>query len=132
VEISIILNKIIYGLKKKEDRMNIKAEEFDGVVVLSIKGNLMGGPETISVHEKVKEFIAQGKKKIVIDLSGVKWMNSSGLGAMMGCLTSLKNANGDLKLSGVTEKVKSLFMITKLITIFETYSSPEEAVKAFQ
>jgi len=111
--------------------MNIKAEEFDGVVVLSIKGNLMGGPETISVHEKVKEFVAQGKKKIVIDLSGVKWMNSSGLGAMMGCLTSLKNAKGDLKLSGVTEKVKSLFMITKLITIFETYNSPEEAVKAF-
>ena len=112
--------------------MNIKTEEFDGVVVLSIKGNLMGGPETTSVHDKVKEFIKEGKNKIVIDLSGVKWMNSSGLGVMMGCLTSLKNANGDLKLSGVTEKVKSLFMITKLITIFETYDSPEEAVKAFQ
>ncbi len=112
--------------------MNIDISEVGDVVVIKIKGKLMGGPETISIHEKVKEFISQNKLKVVIDLGGVKWMNSSGLGTMMGCLTSLKNANGDLKLSRVTEKVKSLFMITKLITIFETYDSPEEAVKAFQ
>ena len=92
----------------------------------------MGGPETISIHDKVKELITENKKKVVIDLSKVKWMNSSGLGTMMGCLTSLKNAQGDLKLSGVTEKVKSLFMITKLITLFETHGTSDEAVKAFQ
>ena len=111
--------------------MNIDVKEHDGVAVLSVKGNLMGGPETISLHEKVKELIEQDKKKIVIDLSNVKWMNSSGLGTIMGCLTSLKNAQGDLKLCGVTEKVKSLFMITKLITLFETYATQQEAIKAF-
>ena len=111
--------------------MNIDIKDHDGVTVINVKGNLMGGPETISLHEKVKELIEQDKKKIVIDLSHVKWMNSSGLGTIMGCLTSLKNAQGDLKLCGVTEKVKSLFMITKLITLFETYATQEEAVKAF-
>ncbi|MBN2028883.1 STAS domain-containing protein [bacterium] len=111
--------------------MNIDVKDHDGVTVITVKGNLMGGPETISLHEKVKELIEQNKKKIVIDLSHVKWMNSSGLGTIMGCLTSLKNAQGDLKLCGVTEKVKSLFMITKLITLFETYATQEEAVKSF-
>ena len=112
--------------------MNVEVREHDNVILLKVKGNLMGGPETISVHDKVKELITQDKNKVVIDLSQVKWMNSSGLGTMMGCLTSLKNADGDLKLSGVTEKVKSLFMITKLITIFETHGSAEDAIKAFQ
>ncbi|HHS12161.1 MAG TPA: anti-sigma factor antagonist [bacterium] len=112
--------------------MNIDLKEIGDVTVMAIKGNMMGGPETISVHDNIKGLINQGKSKVVIDLSQVKWMNSSGLGTMMGCLTSLKNAQGDLKLSGVTEKVKSLFMITKLITLFETYDSYEDAAKAFE
>ncbi|NQT26098.1 STAS domain-containing protein [candidate division KSB1 bacterium] len=112
--------------------MKIDAKDYQGVTVLVVKGNLMGGPETIAVHEKVKELIEENKKMIVIDLSHVKWMNSSGLGTMMGCMTSLKNAEGDLKLSGVTEKVKSLFIVTKLVTIFDTYDSAEDAVSAFQ
>ena len=111
--------------------MNIDVKEQGDVAVLTVKGNMMGGPETIAVHDKVKELIDQKKTKVVIDLSHVKWMNSSGLGTMMGCLTSLKGVDGDLKLCGVTEKVKSLFMITKLITLFKTYATPEEAIKAF-
>jgi anti-sigma B factor antagonist len=112
--------------------MNIDLKEIGDVTIMAIKGNMMGGPETISVHDNVKELINQGKIKVVIDLSQVKWMNSSGLGTMMGCLTSLRNSEGDLKLSGVTEKVKSLFMITKLITLFKTFDSYEDAAKAFE
>ena len=112
--------------------MNIEVKEYNDITALSVRGNMMGGPETIAIHDKVKELIDQKKSKVIIDLSHVKWMNSSGLGTMMGCLTSLKNIDGDLKLCGVTEKVKSLFMITKLITLFETYDSQDEAVKAFK
>ena len=112
--------------------MNIEVKDIGGAAVLDVRGNLMGGPETISVHDKVKELIEIDRKNVVIDLSRVKWMNSSGLGTIMGCLTSLKNAGGELKLCGVTEKVKSLFMITKLITLFETYGTVDEAVKAFK
>jgi len=111
--------------------MNIDVNEKGEVVVITVKGNLMGGEETLAVHEKVKELVEQGKKEFVIDLSKVKWMNSSGLGTMMGCLTSIKNGSGELRLCGVTEKVKSLFMITKLITLFEAYDSVEEAVDSF-
>jgi anti-sigma B factor antagonist len=112
--------------------MKIDVKEYNEVSVLNVKGKLMGGPETMALHEKVKELIGQNRLKVVINLSGVNWMNSTGLGTLMGCVTSLRNAKGDLKLSGVTDKVKSLFLITKLITIFDTYNKVEEAVAAFQ
>lgn len=111
--------------------MSFELKEIGDVTLLTVKGNLMGGPETIAIHEEVKKLISQDKKKVVIDLGKVKWMNSSGLGTLMGCLTSLKNADGELKLCGATEKVKSLFIITKLITLFETYNDADEAVAAF-
>jgi anti-sigma B factor antagonist len=112
--------------------MKIETKETGSVVVLKVNGNLMGGPETIAIHEKVKELIKENKKQVVIDLSKVSWMNSSGLGTLMGCMTSLRNAKGELKLTGVTEKVKNLFIITKLITLFDTHDTEENAVKAFQ
>ena len=67
----------------------------------------------------------------MIDLGKVKWMNSSGLGILIGSMTTLKNAGGELKLAAVTEKVQSLFMITKLVTIFDTEDDVETAVKNF-
>lgn len=111
--------------------MQINEQRQGDVAILSLKGKLMGGPETQAVHEKVKELAENKVLKVVIDLGNVKWMNSSGLGAIMGSMTTLKNAGGELKLANVTEKVKSLFIITKLITIFETYESVDEAVSNF-
>jgi len=111
--------------------MQIKEQMRGNVAVIELKGKLMGGPETMEIHEKVKELVAKGVNQVVIDLGKVSWMNSTGLGSIMGSLTSLKNANGDLKLARVTEKVKSLFMITKLITIFNTYETVDDAVTAF-
>ncbi len=102
------------------------------VAVVEVKGKLMGGPETSAVHSTVKDLIKDDVKKVVIDIGKVSWMNSTGLGAIMGSMTSLRNADGDLKLARVTEKVKSLFMITKLITIFETFDTVEAAVDAFK
>ncbi len=112
--------------------MQINEHREGDVAVLELKGKLMGGPETQAIHTKVKELVEGGVLKVVIDLAKVKWMNSSGLGAVMGSMTTLKNADGELKLARVTEKVKSLFMITKLITIFDTYDSVDEAVSSFK
>ncbi len=112
--------------------MQIKEEKHDDVTVITLKGKMMGGPETLAVHEKVKELAENKDNKVVIDLSKVKWMNSSGLGILIGCMTTLKNAGGELKLAAVTEKVQSLFMITKLVTIFDTEDDVEIAIKNFQ
>ena len=102
------------------------------VAVLELKGKLMGGPETSEIHEKVKELIGQGAKKVVADVEKVSWMNSTGLGALIGAMSSLRNAGGDLKLARITENVENLFVITKLVTIFDTFDTVEEAVTAFK
>lgn len=112
--------------------MAIKEKMQGEVAVLTLSGKLMGGPETMEVHEKVKQLVGNKVKKIVIDLGKVKWMNSSGLGALIGSLTTTKSAGGELKLANVTDKVQSLFMITKLITIFETFESVDKAIASFK
>jgi anti-sigma B factor antagonist len=111
--------------------MKIKEKIEGDVAVLSVTGNMMGGPDTMDLHEKVKSLSADGVKRVVIDLKGVKWMNSSGLGVLMACMTTLNNSGGKLKLSSVTEKVKSLLIITQLMRIFDTYESAERAVASF-
>lgn len=111
--------------------MKTKVTERYEAVVLELKGNVMGGDDTKNFNELLHKLIDEGKKNIVIDLSDVKFMNSSGLGMLIGGLTTMKKANGHLKLARVTEKIESLLIITKLITIFEFYESVDEAIKSF-
>ncbi len=112
--------------------MSIKTELKGDVTILHVKGKLMGGNETDECHLKVKDFIAEGHKNIVVDLSKVAWVNSRGLGMLMTCFTSLKNANGNFKIAGATKKTKSLLMLTKLLTIFDCYDKLDEAVASFK
>jgi len=112
--------------------MNIKEKIEGDIAVLHIRGNLMGGEETVTIKEHIKDLIRDGIKKVVMDLSKVKWMNSSGLGVLMSAMTSLRNAGGNLKLANVTDKVQSILMITQLIKIFETYGSVERAVASYK
>jgi len=111
--------------------MKLKEKLEGNVAILSLSGNMMGGPDTDKLHEKVKSLIDDGITKVIIDLKGVKWMNSSGLGALMACFGSLSNANGKLKLANVAEKVKSVFMITQIIKFFDTYETVDRAVASF-
>lgn len=111
--------------------MAIKEDMKAGVSILEIKGKLMGGDETTEIHNRVKELVSNGVTKVIIDLGKVSWMNSTGLGALMSSLTTVKNAEGELKIARATDKVKSLFMVTKLITIFDSYDSVEDALNAF-
>jgi len=110
--------------------MKIKEKIESHVAILSLSGKMMGGPETAALHDHIRGLMNDGIKKVVIDLGGVKWINSSGLGVLMAAMTTLKNAEGQMKLANVTEKVESLLMITQLIRIFQTYDSVDRAVSA--
>lgn len=112
--------------------MKIKEKFEEDVAVLQISGKLMGGPETQELHDHIKGLVADNIKKVIIDLSKVKWMNSSGLGVLMASYTTLKNKGGELKLANVTEKVNNLLMITQLMTIFKTFETTERAVASFK
>ena len=109
------------------------ADRVEGdVVILEPKGKIMGGPDASLLHDKLYEYIQQDRKKVVIDLAKVDWMNSTGLGILISGYTTLRNHNGQLKLTNVTEKIQSLLTITKLVTVFESYDSMEEAMKSFE
>ncbi len=112
--------------------MKLTTSEIGDVMVLEPKGKIMGGPDATVLHDKLHEFIDQNKKKVVIDLAKVDWMNSTGLGILISGLTTLKNNGGELKLANVTEKIQSLLTITKLITVFESYDTVEQAAASFR
>lgn len=92
----------------------------------------MGGPAATEFHDKIKSLIEKDKTNVIGDLSKISFMNSSGLGIMITALTSLRNAGGDLKLCGASDRIESLLVVTKLITVFDNYKTREEAVEAYQ
>lgn len=111
--------------------MNYTIVEQDDVVILSLAGKIMGGPEASEINGKINQLIDDGKLKIIIDLDEVEWMNSSGLGILIDAVTVLKNNNGALRLVNVSDRIKNLLKITKLNTVFDLRDSPEEAKKSF-
>ncbi len=112
--------------------MALKEQVVGDVVVIELKGKLMGGNETTEIHEKIKELVGKSSIKVIADMEKVSWMNSTGLGALMGAMTSLRNAKGDLKLAKIPDNVENLLVITKLVTIFDTFDTVEQAVEAFK
>ena len=111
--------------------MSFKVSERYNCVVIEFKGNVMGGPDAVSLNEKLHELIEQDKTNIVVNLSKVGFMNSSGLGMLIGGLTTMRKAGGDLRIANATDKIESLLVITKLITVFKHYKSLEEAIASF-
>ena len=91
----------------------------------------MGGPDAVSLNEKLHELIDAEKTHIVVDLGKVKFMNSSGLGMLIGALTTMRKAGGDLVIANATDKIESLLIVTKLITVFKHYKSVDEAAASF-
>lgn len=112
--------------------MRIKEKIIDNVGVLILSGDLIGEPEITKIREKVYTLIENGKNKVVIDLGEVAYINSAGLGCLISVLTSLRSAKGDLKLTRIGKKVKSIFMITHLVKVFDTYETVDAAVTAFK
>ncbi len=111
--------------------MHFVEQNFGDVKVLSIKGKLSDTPETEQLHEKVKVFLEEDQNKIVLDLKHVHWLASMGIGAIMRCVLTVRNAGGDLRLTGLTEKVLNIFSITQLIGVIKVYDSVQAAVESF-
>ncbi len=109
--------------------MKFKDKINGDVGVLTLKGKLMGYPETDDLHGEIRSFLGQGVKKIVVNLRGVSWMNSMGVGALMRCLTTVRNKEGNMCLIGLTDKIRSIFVMTQLIRIFNIYESEKQAVE---
>lgn len=112
--------------------LKISRRDEGNVVVLALKGKLIGGPEAIEFRETVKSLIAEGKTKVLVDLAGVNWIDSTGLGTLISGYTSMKKNEGDLKLCHLTKKIHSLLVITQLITVLEDYDDEAQAIAKLQ
>ena len=112
--------------------MNYNVDERYNAVVVTLKGNVMGGPDGQKLHDTLHELKEQGKRNVIADLGKVKFMNSSGLGMMISALTTMRNAGGDLRLANVADRIQSLLVITKLITVFRHFDSVDKAVQSYE
>ena len=99
------------------------------MVIFEITGKIMGGDQTTMFHGKIHEYINLNKKKIIVNLAKVDWMNSIGIGMLIAAFTTIKNADGRFILVNIT-KIENLLTLTQLITVFEHYDSLDEAKKA--
>jgi len=111
--------------------IKISAREVEHVTVVDVSGRITLGEETSGLRKAVRDLIAQGKKKIVLNLSNVSYIDSSGVGELVASYTAVRNAGGELKLLNLTKKVHDLLQVTKLYTIFDIKDDEFMAVKSF-
>ena len=108
--------------------LRMKRKESGGVVIVELTGNLMGPIGSGSFHDFIKRQLGEDHNKVVINLRNVKWANSLGIGMLIGALTSVKNAGGELALTHVTDRIQSVFITTQLNRIFTTFDNDADAI----
>lgn len=111
--------------------MKITERSVGGVTVLDLEGKIVLGEGDEALAEKVREVVARGDRKVLLNLAGVPYVDSAGLGELVRCHTRLVRAEGNIKLLGLTDRLQDLLQITKLVTVFQTFDSESEAVSSF-
>ena len=111
--------------------LKITNREFGPVVVLALDGRIVLGEETNALREKVKALLAEGKKKIVLNMDNATQIDSAGLGTLVGLHSSAKKQDASVRLCNLGSKFKEVLQITKLLTVFDVSNSEAEAVRSF-
>jgi anti-sigma B factor antagonist len=114
--------------------MSMKTEihEKDGVTIVRARGKITIGEGDIKLRETIEGLLAAGKNNVLLDLGGVSFMDSSGVGELVGCYTTVMNRGGKLKLLNLTKKINDLLAVTQLITVFECYQDESEALQSYR
>jgi anti-sigma B factor antagonist len=111
--------------------VNITNHEVNGVSVVALDGRIVLGEESNSLREKLKSLIAEGKKKIVLNVDKVKYIDSAGLGTLIAGHLSAQNQGVSLRLCNLGSKFQEVLQITKLVTVFDVYDTEAAAVSSF-
>jgi len=113
-------------------QLKVTKRTVDGILVFQCGGRIVFGEESSLLRDEVKKAIADGNKRIVLNLSEVSYIDSGGLGTLVALHTTAHNAGGSIKLANLTNRVGDLLQVTKLLTIFEVHNSEYDALEAFR
>src|SRR6201996_4488469 len=111
--------------------MKLTTREVGAMTIVGLSGKITLGEGGMTLREEVRTLLAAGKKKIVLNLADVNYIDSSGLGELVSAYTAVKNAGGELKLLNLTSKVRDLHVITNLVTVFDVKDDEASAVSSF-
>ena len=112
--------------------MKASTRQVDGITVVDLSGRITLGEGSVVLRDNVRELLAQGHKKILLNLGDVTYIDSSGIGELVSGFTSVRNQGGELKLLNLTKKVHDLLQITKLYTVFDIKDDEASAIAAFK
>ena len=111
--------------------LELKERQAGDVTILDLSGSVRMGEGAIALRNAIRGLVEQGKKKILLNLAGVKNIDSSGIGELIANYTTLSRDGGQLKPLNLTEKIQNLLVITKLLTVFDVYEDEAEALQSF-
>jgi anti-sigma B factor antagonist len=112
--------------------MQLKTRKVDAVNVVDINGKITLGEGNVILRDTIRNLLARGEKKILLNLGDVTYIDSSGIGELVSSFTTTTNQGGELKLLHLTKKVQDLLQITKLLTVFEVFNDEAEALRTFR
>jgi anti-sigma B factor antagonist len=111
--------------------LDIQQREREGITILDLNGRITVGPEATALREKVAELSAAETRKLVLDLAGADYIDSTGLGALVMCMTTLRKSGGNVKLLHLNRRNIELLVMTKLATVFEIFTDEQDAVNSY-
>ena len=111
--------------------MKSSTRQVDGITIIDLSGRITLGEGSSVLRDLVRQTVAKGNKKILLNLGDVTYIDSSGIGELVSAFTSVRNAGGELKLLNLTKKVHDLLQITKLYTVFDVKDDEAAAIQAF-
>jgi anti-sigma B factor antagonist len=112
--------------------MQMTERDTGAVTVIDLSGKITLGDDGMLLKDKLHSLLHQGKKNVLLNLAKVSYVDSAGLGALVSAYTTVTREGGTLKLANVTKKLQDLLSITKLLTVFETFDSEDEAVRSYR
>jgi anti-sigma B factor antagonist len=113
-------------------QLKIKERQAGDVTILDLDGKIVIGEECVALRNTIRRLIGEGKTKILLNLAGVGYIDSSGIGELVSGYTATAKAGGQLKLLKLTQKLQDLLAITKLLTVFDVYDNESDAVNSFK
>ena len=112
--------------------LNINERQAGDVTVLDMSGKVTIGEGSVALRTAIRRLLEEGKKRILLNLSGVSYVDSSGIGELVSSYTAINKEGGQLKLLNLTQKIQDLLAITKLLTVFDVYENETEALNSYK